>query len=506
MLKWINAVELKINLILQSISGIITNMILIIMSMITRIIYPNLHQPTYTELFNSLSGSKIINDSVAAKPISENFTHYEGNYGVVITTPKQYFYSDLDVFREMVSSRSIRKFVPSILLWLFGLEKSTQTLFVQDNIYRDKYKYKYLNAMKRPYIKEYISRCHDYFSNHVQSYSKMNFEKDGMVDELQRLSVQFLSLTHFNHLLDPKLVDDLRIQSNPSPIKLTFLKMVQLLFKSGPNARKLYNSEINDTNRANICILSKWLEGGINDPNILKGELAHNVSLTSGPISHLLGNIVYYLWKYSKIKQQLLDESSTVDISNIDNIDQLAYLDQFILETTRNATIDFGLAVTKENTRPLPKGCPFIFKFYTSTYKAKYWGDTYSQFDPSRFSDHIKNNQDPRTDIYIDGKDTCIQRTINGEYVPKDVFIPSSIKHPGYASFGVGERRCPGEVLVNYIAKIFTIIMIRNFDWEPQNIERIENKTYNAISSPIIGDELRMKFTSKINKSMYHNH
>ncbi len=474
------------------------NSILCVFSIITRITQRDLVVPSLRGLLFAYSEEEILYNNTHAKPICKysNLVPKTNINGVDVNSKYAYSYSDLDKYRIMVEKRQIRKYVPSTYQWLIGLGKTSKTLFINDNKFRDVNKIKYLQALKRQHLQVYINNCVEFLSKEVPNYINMNktFTEDGMNLHLHNLSIKLLCICHLGYIPDNKQIENFRIQSSPINFGVGIGDIINLLFNAGPSSRKFYRNEIDkrlynkNSENSEITILNKWIEAGM-DIETLNGELMHNISLTSGAISNQLNHVMYYLWKHPELKQRLLIESCDVDILNLDEIDNLVELDKFNTELGRNVSTDFGLSVTLEDTCDIPKKCPFSFKHYTAGFDNKHWDETYSRFDPDRFDDHIKNNQSERKHVK-----NGIELTKRGEFVSEDLFIPN---YEGFSAFGIGSRNCPGFVLVSYLVKIFTIIMIRNYNWKAVNIELIESKVFIGVLAPHVGDNTRMKLCKR---------
>jgi hypothetical protein len=462
--------------------NIVNNVILFIMYIITSITEPSLIKPHLLSILTQPTLKRVINSQMAAHPKSKSFLFSE-SFG--INKWWYYFYIDLDRYKNMVKNREVKKKVSSINLWLIGFDKDSKTLFTESNEFRDEWKYKYISGLTRDHMKNHVIKFFNTISSEISTYpSKADkFIKKGMHVSLQYLAVKLAAITHFNSIPPDNIIEAFRMQSSPATFVNDIITLIKLLFISGPNSRKYLREQIAiHKKEKHDDILNSWIESGMDD-NILMGELTHNMGLAAAPIPHQFAHILYYLWKRPDIKQKLLEESKRIDISNIDELDQLVELDKFVVEICRTTAIDFGFNVTLKDTPEFPKDTVFDFLSYTAGYKEKYWGKDYGNFNPHRFTNHIKDSQAQRCPFA-----SQIEKTVDGEYVPQGLYIPN---YEGYSMFGVGERRCPGEVYIYYIMKVFTLILIRALEWDVLNPDLIENKVFNGLLSPQIGDDVR---------------
>ncbi|XP_059169541.1 cytochrome P450 2J4-like [Physella acuta] len=187
---------------------------------------------------------------------------------------------------------------------------------------------------------------------------------------------------------------------------------------------------------------------------------------TSTTILWCLLYSIHHPDQQEKVYQEILEKVGTERAPNMMDKQNLKYLNAFIMETQRIASVVpvivyECMANTTFETFTIPKGTQIAFNFDSVLKDQKIWGDPES-FRPERFFDVDGNIQTP------------------------DEFIP----------FSVGRRACPGESLAKMELYLYMASLFQKFKFLPEDENNLPllQDTIGIVSAPL---PFRIRLTTR---------
>ena len=379
-----------------------------------------------------------------------------------------------NIYREMVRRRIVEKYVPQDFQWLIGINQTDQSLFINDNRFRDETKALYLRALTAPRLHVFTTKLFEYIGANLNIF----------MEQIDYCTVDLLHLLHFGERLqgsnDP-LVSAIRRVALPMIGDTSMMDVLTILFQDYPHIRGHLDMQM-ERELPEWCIVSEWKKHL--HMHIIQGELMHNLVASFHPIRNVLQETIYQctasdVGDYGVPNRMFVDSlrrslrslrDPRVDIHNHTE------LGWFASEIMRFSTIDFGFNRTNTESvvRTQPYQCKYMQRFKRCEHKDRYHAQHrlpagfifhFCHFKAGMSEAHWSNpthfnpTRHASTNTYSITSTTshAIIQNEEGSFLPEGVQIP---QREGLCYFGVGERRCPGEGLTICIIKTLSYYML----------------------------------------------